>query len=127
MIANLQGYVSIMVHNDIRIDITVDGAIRMVNNKVNMKLSITPSEKISALLSPAGTMCQYGSRIETVGFGKGKTNNKCTKIWHGEISFTSDSSALIFLLDEEGTRSTTDKFCDFISYDFSKSVFFHNM
>lgn len=40
------------------------------------------------------------------------------------ISFTSDSSALVFLLDEGGTRSTTDKFCDIVSYDFSKSVFF---
>lgn len=45
-------------------------------------------------------------------------------MWHGGISFTSDSSALVFLLDEGGTRSTTDKFCDLVSYDFSKSVFF---
>lgn len=41
-----------------------------------MKLSITPSGRISALLSPTGRMYQYGSRVETVGFGKGKANNK---------------------------------------------------
>lgn len=35
MIATLQGYVSIMVHNDIRIDITIDRAIRLVNNRVS--------------------------------------------------------------------------------------------
>lgn len=45
-------------------------------------------------------------------------------MWHGGISFTSDSSALVFLLDEGGTRSTTDTFCDLVRYDFSKSVFF---
>jgi len=37
MVATLQGYVSIMVHNDIRIDITIDRAIRLVNNRVRLK------------------------------------------------------------------------------------------
>lgn len=41
-----------------------------------MKLSVTPSGKICALLSPTGRMYQYGSRVETVGFGKGRTDNK---------------------------------------------------
>lgn len=34
MIATLQGYVSVMIHNEIRVDITIDRAIRLVNNRV---------------------------------------------------------------------------------------------
>lgn len=45
-------------------------------SQTNMKLSITPSGKISALMSPTGRMYQYGSRVEAVGFGKRKVDNK---------------------------------------------------
>lgn len=38
MIATLQGYVSVMVNNDVRIDVTIDRAIRLVNNRVKICL-----------------------------------------------------------------------------------------
>lgn len=45
-------------------------------SQINMKLAITPSGRISALLSSTGRIYQYGSRVEIVGFGKDKLVNK---------------------------------------------------
>lgn len=41
------------------------------------------------------------------------------------VSFTSDTSALVYLVDQAGTRTTSDTFSD-LSGDFSIPVFLHN-
>ena len=41
------------------------------------------------------------------------------------VSFTSDTSALVYLVDQAGTRTTSDTFSD-LSGDFSIPVFLHD-
>lgn len=46
------------------------------------------------------------------------------KIWSGGISFTSERSGLVYLVDPAGTRSTKDIFSDLLATNFSKQTFF---
>jgi hypothetical protein len=47
------------------------------------------------------------------------------KMWHKGVSFTSEQSALIYLVDAAGTRTASDCFSD-MSQDFSLSVFYND-
>lgn len=52
-------------------------------------------------------------------------SSRFAKIWNGGISFTSERSGLVYLVDPAGTRSTKDIFSDLLASDFSKQTFFH--
>lgn len=45
-------------------------------------------------------------------------------MWSGGISFTTEKSSIVFLIDPAGTRSTKDTFSDLLAVDFSENVFF---
>lgn len=51
--------------------------------------------------------------------------SRFAKIWNGGISFTSERSGLVYLVDPAGTRSTKDIFSDLLASDFSKHTFLH--
>ena len=44
-------------------------------------------------------------------------------MWYKGVSFTSEKCALIYLVDQAGTRTTTDYFSD-LDYDFSQDILF---
>ncbi|XP_020281947.1 uncharacterized protein LOC109853843 [Pseudomyrmex gracilis] len=118
------GTISLRLHNRIRVDMTIDRAVRIINFKNNIVLSLSGSGSAAALLHPNGRIYQYGSRVEIVAHDT-HGNNKYAKMWYKGVSFTSEQCALVYLVDTAGTRTTTDSFSD-MSQDFSLSVFYSN-
>lgn len=45
------------------------------------------------------------------------------KMWYKGVSFTSETCALIYLVDTAGTRTTTDTFTD-LTKDYTLTVFY---
>ncbi|XP_014205097.1 uncharacterized protein LOC106636997 [Copidosoma floridanum] len=121
-IVTSHGTISLWLHNEIRLDITIDRAVRIINLKNNIVLSLSGSGSASALLHPNGRIYQYGSRVEILAHDVHR-NNKYAKMWYKGVSFTSEQCALVYLVDAAGARTTTDTFSD-MSQDFSVNVFY---
>ncbi|KAK0175631.1 hypothetical protein PV327_009367 [Microctonus hyperodae] len=121
-IATPHGTISLRLHNRIRVDMTIDRAVRVINFKNNIVLSLSGSGSAAALLHPNGRIYQYGSRVEILAHDV-HGNSKYAKMWYKGVSFTSEQCALVYLVDAAGTRTTTDSFSD-MSQDFSLSVFY---
>ncbi|KAI4491325.1 hypothetical protein M0802_010258, partial [Mischocyttarus mexicanus] len=121
-IATPHGTISLRLRNRIRVDMTVDRAVRVINFKNNIVLSLSCSGAVAALLHPNGRIYQYGSRVEILAHDT-HGNNKYAKMWYKGVSFTCEQCALVYLVDAAGTRTTTDSFSN-MSQDFSLDVFY---
>lgn len=117
------GVISLRLHDRIRVDISLDKAIRIVNMKNGIILALNSSGSSSALIHPNGSVYQYGSRVEILAVDH-QGNNKYAKMWYKGVSFTSDQCALVYLVDSAGTRTTTDTFSD-LTNDFTLGVFYN--
>lgn len=136
------GVITLRLHDGIRIDLSLDKAVRVINYKNNIVLALSGTGSSSALIHPNGRVFQYGSRVEILAYDTHGNNNKYTalnssgintrinvffcryaKMWYKGVSFTSDQCALVYLVDSAGTRTTTDTFSD-LSHDFSVQVFY---
>ncbi|GLV43008.1 wurstfest [Carabus blaptoides fortunei] len=119
------GIIRLCLHDNIRVDMTLDRAIRVLNYNRNIAVAVSASGSTAALLHPNGNVYQYGSRVEILAYDKHTYgNNKYAKMWYKGVSFTSDQSAVVYLVDSAGTRTTTDTFSD-LSEDFSHHVFYN--
>ncbi|XP_049948079.1 uncharacterized protein LOC126456368 [Schistocerca serialis cubense] len=121
-VATPHGTISLWLRERVRIDMTVDQAIRIINPKNNIVLTLSSSGSTSSLIHPNGRVYQYGSRVEIMA-NDPHGNNKYAKMWYKGVSFTSEKCALVYLVDSGGTRSTADNFLQ-MTQDFSVSVFY---
>ncbi|GFG35339.1 hypothetical protein Cfor_10327 [Coptotermes formosanus] len=117
------GTISLLLRDQVRVDMTIDRAIRIVNFKKNIVLSLSSTGSTSAVFHPNGHIYQHGSRVEILAYDL-YGNNKYAKMWYKGVSFTSERCALVYLVDAAGTRTTRDRFLD-MSQDFSLSVFYN--
>lgn len=69
------GVISLRLRERIRVDLSLDRAIRIVNSKNGIVLALNTSGSSSALLHPNGRVFQYGSRVEILALD-GQGNNK---------------------------------------------------
>ncbi|XP_026470453.1 uncharacterized protein LOC113374693 [Ctenocephalides felis] len=122
--ATPHGTISVRLRERIRVDLTIDKAVRVINFKNNIVLSLAGTGSAAALMHPNGRVYQYGSRVEILAHDVHNSNNRYAKMWHKGVSFTSDQCALVYLVDAAGTRTTTDSFTD-MTQDFSLSVFYN--
>ncbi|KAK3925789.1 putative global transcription activator SNF2L2 [Frankliniella fusca] len=123
-VATPHGTMSLRLHDRVRVDMSVDRAIRVINLKNNIVLALGATGSSAALLHPNGRTYQYGSRVEILAHDS-RGNNKFAKMWYKGVSFTSEQCALVYLVDTAGTRTTTDNFSD-MSQDLSLSVFYND-
>ncbi|XP_047364490.1 uncharacterized protein LOC124954903 isoform X3 [Vespa velutina] len=82
-VATPHGTISLRLRNRIRVDMTVDRAVRVINFKNNIVLSLSCSGAAAALLHPNGRIYQYGSRVEILAHDT-HGNNKLViseKLW----------------------------------------------
>ncbi|XP_049853103.1 uncharacterized protein LOC126334675 isoform X1 [Schistocerca gregaria] len=122
LVATPHGTINLRLRDRVRVEMTVDQAIRIVSLKNNILLALSSSGSSSALIHPNGCVYQYGSRVEILA-NDANGNYKLAKMWYKGVSFTSEKCALVYLVDAAGTRTTTDVFSD-MSNDFSLSVFY---
>ncbi|XP_068084820.1 uncharacterized protein fest [Anabrus simplex] len=124
-VATPYGTMSLRLRERVRVDMTVDRAVRITNVKSGIVLSLSGCGSAAALLHPNGRVYQYGSRVEILAHDTSNGNNKYAKMWYKGVSFTSEHCALVYLVDAAGTRTTTDNFSD-MSSDFSLPVFYND-
>ncbi|CAD7078019.1 unnamed protein product [Hermetia illucens] len=121
------GTIQIRLRDGIRVDMTLDKAVRVVNQRSRVAISLSSNGSSSALIHPNGRVYQYGSRVEIVAYDGMKTNNyvRYAKMWYKGVSFTSENCALTYLVDAAGTRTTSDSFTD-MSKDYTIAVFYND-
>ena len=92
--------------------------MQILNPEKNISLSLSGCATQMALVHPQGRVLQYNSRIEV--HSRGSYVEKNAKIWPRGISFTASNCAIVYLVDQAGTRSTSDQFHDLYSEDSSE-------
>uniref|UniRef100_A0A1A9W2F2 Uncharacterized protein n=1 Tax=Glossina brevipalpis TaxID=37001 RepID=A0A1A9W2F2_9MUSC len=119
------GTIQLRLRDGIRIDMTLDKAVRVLNQRSMVAIALSRNCSNSALIHPNGRILQSGSKVEIVTYDGMKTNNyvRYAKMWYKGVSFTSESCALIYLVDTAGTRTTTDTFTD-LTKDYTLTVFY---
>ncbi|KAH8370919.1 hypothetical protein KR093_005540, partial [Drosophila rubida] len=124
-IAMCNGTIQLRLRDGIRIDMTLDKAVRVLNQRSMVAVSLSRNGTNSALIHPNGRILQSGSKVEIVTYDGMKTNNfvRYAKMWYKGVSFTSESCALVYLVDTAGTRTTTDTFTD-LTKDYTLAVFY---
>lgn len=121
-IATTHGILSLRLNHGMRVDLTTDQAVRIINFQSNIVIAMNSAGSVVAMLHPNGRVHQYGSRVEIMAHDP-RGNHKYAKMWYKGVSFTAENCALVYLVDSAGTRTTTDNFSD-LSHDFSASVFY---
>ncbi|XP_059612731.1 uncharacterized protein LOC132259195 [Phlebotomus argentipes] len=121
------GTILIRLREGISIEMTLDRAVRVLNNHSKVALALSNTGNSSALIHPNGRVYQYGSKVEIVAYDGMRKNSfvRFAKMWQKGVSFTSQNCALVFLVDSAGTRTTTDSFTD-MSQDFTKSILYRD-
>nr|XP_016929587.1 uncharacterized protein LOC108009612 [Drosophila suzukii] len=124
-IAMTNGTIQLRLREGVRIDMTLDKAVRVLNQRSMVAVALSRNCSNSALIHPNGRILQSGSKVEIVTYDGMKANNfvRYAKMWYKGVSFTSESCALIYLVDTAGTRTTTDTFTD-LTKDYTLAVFY---
>ena len=122
--------VLLQLGDDIQVDIAPNQAVRVVNRRKDVWLALSACATQMAMVHPQGRVLQYNARIEVqtrscsaqgVGHMGGPVSIKNAKMWPKGVSFTSNNSALVYLVDQAGARSTTDTFHDLYAENIADS------
>ncbi|XP_066144441.1 uncharacterized protein fest [Euwallacea fornicatus] len=119
------GVITLRLKDRIRVDISPERAVRVVNTKKGIFLALSASGSSSGLIHPNGRVYQYGSRVEILA-NDSHENHKFAKMWYKGVSFSSMQCALVYLVDSAGTRTTTDSFNDISQHDFTLNIFYED-
>ncbi|XP_013112125.2 uncharacterized protein LOC106090475 isoform X1 [Stomoxys calcitrans] len=130
-VAMLNGTIQVRLRCAVRIDMTLDRAVRVYNHRTMVAIALSNNCNRSAVIQPNGRVLQMGNKVEIVTYDAMQSNNyvRYAKMWHKGISFTSESCALTYLVDTLGTRTITDSFTkSFIEHtkDYTLVVFYEN-
>ena len=105
-----QGFVSLSLSHGVTVDLSPDLTVRVRNPCQQSAVTLAPSTCQLAVVHPTGRLLQYGPRIEVQVEDQGSVKN--AKVFPRGISFTANTFALVYLLDEAGARTTSDTFHD---------------
>jgi len=115
------GYISLKLRQGMVLDISVNLAIRLNNTTKNFSISLSSCTNKMALEHPMGRVLQYGPTVEVQ--AEDNISIKNAKILPGAINFTANNTALVYLLDKAGARSTSDVFYDLYATDIVDTLF----
>ncbi|XP_037044934.1 uncharacterized protein LOC119080632 isoform X1 [Bradysia coprophila] len=121
------GIIQLCLRNGIRVDMTLDKAVRVTNTLSDIVISLSSGGDSAAVNHPNGKVYQLGPFVEITAFD-GKMNNnyvRYAKLWQEGITFTCTDCTHIFLVDLYGTRATSDTFTN-MSHDFTLPVFLNS-
>lgn len=69
------GTILIRLRDGIRVDMTLDRAVRVMNCKSQIAISLASTAGSAALSHPNGKVYQYGTRVEIIAYDGRHTNN----------------------------------------------------
>jgi len=115
------GYISFQLNFGVVVDISSNGAIRLINDAQDSCMALSSCTKHLAVMHPKGRVLVYKPRVEVQ--TEDKVSVKNAKIYPRGISFTANNMALVYLLDEAGARSTSDMFHDLYASHIADTLF----
>jgi len=115
------GYISFQLNFGVVVDISSNGAIRLINDAQDSSMALSSCTKHLAVMHPKGRVLVYKPRVEVQ--TEDKVSVKNAKIYPRGISFTANNMALVYLLDEAGARSTSDMFHDLYASHIADTLF----
>ncbi|XP_037558976.1 uncharacterized protein LOC119436254 [Dermacentor silvarum] len=110
------GTVSVMLRHGVRVDISVDRAVRVVNFDKECTAAVSGDGDRSCVCHPCGRVLQQGVAVDIA------TGSRLAKISSRGVIFTALNHGLVYLVDASGTKSTTERFKD-LCYDVPLSLF----
>jgi len=116
------GYIAFRLRGGIQVNIGPNYAVQVINSYKQIRLALSSCATQMALVHPQGRMLQYNSRIE-IHSRVFQAVEKNAKIWPRGISFTSNNCAIVYLVDQAGTRSTSDSFHNLYFEDITETIF----
>ncbi|CAG0892607.1 unnamed protein product [Cyprideis torosa] len=116
------GTVGLRLRHFQEIEITIDRAIKLYNQQTGITIVLDRTGTQTAVVHPIARLKQSGSRVELVATGPHQIN-KYAKIWWRGVSFTSSVCALVYLVDEAGTRTAVESFSDLEREEFLENIF----
>lgn len=81
-VATPHGTMSLHLRNDIKVDLSLDSSIRLINKRNNVVISLNPYGCTSAFIHPHGRILQNGSKVEMLIHDNIGWNNKNAKMWY---------------------------------------------
>lgn len=110
------GTVSVMLRHYVRVDISVHGAVRVVNFLKHCTAAFNSDGECSCVCHPCGRVLQEGGKVHMA------TGTRLAQISIRGVTFTAFNHGLVYLVDASGTKSTTERF-QILSYDVPLNVF----
>ncbi|XP_070388852.1 uncharacterized protein [Dermacentor albipictus] len=110
------GTVSVMLRHGVRVDISVERAVRVVNFDKECTAAVGSDGDRSCVCHPCGRVLQQGVAVDIA------TGSRLAKISSRGVIFTALNHGLVYLVDASGTKSTTERFKD-LCYDVPLSIF----
>ncbi|XP_023211905.1 uncharacterized protein LOC111614768 [Centruroides sculpturatus] len=114
-VVTVNGTISVQLQHYIRVDITVDKAIRLVNFPGKCVAAMNYFD--SCIIHPISKILQEQTTVNM------EIGNRLAKFSNRGITFTSLGHSLVYLVDTSGTKSTFEYFRN-LNYDFSLDVFY---
>ena len=115
------GYISLKLRQGMVLDLSANLAIRLNNTTKNCSISMSACTNKMALEHPMGRVLQYGPTVEVQ--AEDNISIKNAKIFPRGINFTANNTALVYLLDKAGARSTSGVFYDLYATDIVDTLF----
>ncbi|XP_031617044.1 uncharacterized protein LOC116336946 [Contarinia nasturtii] len=119
-----EGLICIRRQDNIFIDISLDGAIRVACPTQKILICVSAMATNIVIYHPNGRIFQSQSHVDVVAFDGTYQNNlvRYAKFWTKGISFMARDIPVVYLVDEGGLRSSIDNFVH-IRNDYAMEVF----
>lgn len=114
------GTVSVILQHNMRVDLSVDGAVRVVNFSKRCTAAISSHGDRSCVCHPCGRALQEGINVDMA------TGRRLAKISSRGITFTALNHGLVYLVDPSGTKSTRERFRN-LNFDLPMGVFYSKL
>lgn len=71
----MNGTIQIRLRDGIKVDMTVDKSIRVINSKANIVIALSANSNSAAMSHPNGQVFQHGPLVDIVAYDGMKRNN----------------------------------------------------
>ncbi|KAF4529437.1 hypothetical protein B566_EDAN003533 [Ephemera danica] len=121
-----QSTLSLTLQHGVQVDVTVDGAVRVVNPKSHVAIAVNGIESESAFAHPVGRIIQDSTSVHLMAYDKMVGCHKFAKMWPAKTIFKSADMSFAYVMDAAGTRTTMNPFPTMPSNDITLPVFYAN-
>ncbi|XP_052873853.1 uncharacterized protein LOC128279174 [Anopheles cruzii] len=123
------GVIQLRLRDSVDVDLTLEGSIRVYSGRKDIAIAVSSNGAAVAMRHPNGIIFQHGPRVDIMAYDAKRNNSyiRFAKMWNKGISLTSDGSALIYLVDSAGTRTTCDMLNMDLETDYVNQVFYNGI